>query len=198
MGSFKLQFRLTGQNLEAVEEVRARLQDFSAPFAAIVDEWAKGNEDKFAKGKGAELTGVDQPPAFWASVSPAYYRQKHGPVLRGSRTTYPDWLMVRTGDLAASLTSPGAFSEYVDKHRVVFGTPLNQEDADKAMFNREKRPTIFLGRSDRQMVRREMSRYLSMGENYRELMFAKAGRLTALKREMQGLDMRFADAMGSA
>lgn len=192
MGTFKLRLEMTPQRFEKLSEIRARLGDFSIPFANIIAEWAQGNiKRKFAKSIGAEQTGVDQSPAAWAPVTPAYYRQKHGPIVRGNRPLYPDWLMVRTGALKEALGTMGGFSEFHDNHRAVFGTPLNSEAQAAAAGNKEKRPTVFLDRTDRHMVRRELQRYLSIGENYQQFMKDIAGRKYALKKMTAELDMNF-------
>ena len=124
-----------------------------------------------------------------------YYDEKHGPVKRGNRAIFPDWLMVRTGALMQSLTTRGGFGELIDNASAVFGTPLVPDDAVKAAGNFKKRPTIFLSESDRLMIRREFKNYLNMGANYRDLLFARAGGLSALKAEMKLLDFLYAEAV---
>ena len=194
---FKLRLEVTPQNFEKLEEVRARLRDFSVPFAAIIAEWAQGNvRRKFAKGAGAELTGVDQAPATWQPVTEGYYKQKHGPIVRGDRKLYPDWLMVRTGALMEALGTVGGFGEYTDAHRAVFGTPLSPESAAAAAGNREKRPTIFLDRTDRAMVRRELQRYLTLGEGYKAIMWATSGSKYAALKQTREMDLNFAATVG--
>jgi hypothetical protein len=69
----------------------------------------------------------------------------------------------RTGALRDALASEGGFAQFVDAHRAVFGKPLDPEAAAHARYNRETRPTIFLGRADRHMIRRELQRYLNFG-----------------------------------
>ncbi|MFA5937594.1 MAG: hypothetical protein WC822_06990 [Candidatus Paceibacterota bacterium] len=193
MGMFRLRFDINPQNFEKLDEMRARLQDFTVPFVNIIAKWARGNvRRKFARGAGAELSGVDQAPAAWLPVTLAYYKQKHGPIVRGDRPLFPDWLMVRTGALRAALGTRGAFAEYVDAHKAVFGTPLAPESAAAAAGNRESRLTIFLDRTDRGMVRRELQQYLSLGAGYKELMWNTARRKTGLRKEALQMDMDFA------
>lgn len=196
MGMFRLRLDINPQNFEKVDEIRARLQDFTVPFINIIAEWARENvRRKFARGAGAELTGADQAPVAWLPVTPAYYRQKHGPIVRGDRPLFPDWLMVRTGALRAALGNVGGFAEYVDAHKAVFGTPLDTESAAAAAGNRESRPTVFLDRTDRGMVRRELQRYLSLGTGYKELMWNIAGRKTGLRKEAMQMDLNFASTL---
>lgn len=195
MGMFKLQLRTTPKGFEKLGEIRARLQDFSVPFASIIQEWAKGNARKFARSAGAELTGADQQLTTWAPVTEAYYKQKHGPVIRGERTLYPDWLMVRTGALRAALGTSGAFAEYISAKTASFGTPLDTDAAMAAWGNRKKRPTIFLDRTDRGVIRREMQRYLSMGEGYKQMLWAISGGKAAIMRMNKEMNVAFAQTL---
>ena len=197
MANFSIKINVTTQNLERIDEIAARLKDFAAPFSQIIGEWAEGNVRKFAAAEGAELTGADEPPTHWEPITEKYYRQKHGPVKRGGRQLFPDWLMVRTGDLMRSLTTRGGFGEYFDEVQAIFGTPLDPEDAAKASFNFEKRPTVFLGRSDRLMIRRNFQDYLAMGANYKDALFAAAGARYALAKEMKALDAQFSEALAN-
>jgi hypothetical protein len=197
MGLFKFRLDVTPQNFEKLTEIRARLEDFSVVFSNIIDEWAKGNvKRKFARAIGGEKKGVDQIMTRWEPVSEAYYRQKHGPIVRGNRQLYPDWLMVKTGNLMNTLGTRGLFAEFIDKKRAVFGTPLNDEAEAAALGNQETRPTVFLDRTDRNVIRRELQQYLSLGENYKSLLWAMAGRKTALMKESRQLDIAFAETIG--
>jgi hypothetical protein len=90
----------------------------------------------------------------------------------------------------------GGFVEYVDAHRAVFGTPMDEESAAAAAGNREKRPTIFLDRTDRNMVRRELQRYLTLGENYKDVMWAMAGRKAYIMKQIKEMDIAFAGTIG--
>jgi hypothetical protein len=167
---FRLQIKLQTRNAERLYELWSRLQDFSPLFANIIAEWAEGNARKFNAAVGAEATGVAQPPSQWEALVPGYMKRKR-------REGYPDALMQRTGALRQALTNRGAFAEFVEPHRAVFGIPLDDEAAAHARYNRDRRPTIFLGRSDRHMIRRELQRYLSFGANYREAFFSGAKHL---------------------
>ena len=192
MGLFKLRLETNPKGFEKLDEIRSRLRDFSVPFVSIISKWAQGNiRRKFARGAGAELTGVDQQMAQWTPVTTAYYKQKHGPIVRGARQLYPDWLMVRTGALRAALGDVGGFAQFVDAHRAVFGTPMNRESEAAAGGNKDRRPTIFLDRTDRNVIKRELQQYLTLGEGYKDIMWAIAGRQYGLKKEVKELDIAF-------
>ena len=194
MSNFTVNVKVVSKNTERIDELAARLKDFSVPLSNIIDEWADGNVRKFDESRGAELSGTSIAPVEWEGVTEKYYDQKHGPVKRGSRSIFPDWLMVRTGDLMRALTTRGNFGEYFDQVKAIFGTPLDAEDAAKASYNFAKRPTIFLSESDRLMIRRNFQQYLDLGENYREMLFARAGRLADLQKEIVNLDTQFGEA----
>ena len=196
MGSFKLNLVIESKNWERIAEQRARLQDFSVPFANIIKEWAQGNARKFARGVGAESTGADQELATWEPVTEDYWYQKHGPIIRGERSLYPDWLMVRTGALMAALgNETSGFEKFISERIAAFGTPTSDEEAMKAAGNRAKRPTIFLDRTDRGMIRREMQRYLSLGAGYKAALKAISAGKAALQKENKELLISFAQTV---
>ena len=196
MGSFKLNLVIERKNWERIAEQRARLQDFSVPFANIIKEWAQGNARKFARGVGAESTGADQELATWEPVTEDYWYQKHGPIIRGERALYPDWLMVRTGALMAALgNETSGFEKFISERIAAFGTPTSDEEAMKAAGNRAKRPTIFLDRTDRGMIRREMQRYLSLGAGYKAALKAISAGKAALQKENKELLISFAQTV---
>jgi hypothetical protein len=208
MGLFSFRLEMKTTNMERFDTLQERLSDFSTVFTNIIENWAKGNKQKFAAGKFAESTGVYvDSQIFWEPVTQGYYNQKHAGLfanrLRMSKKkrTYPDWLMVRTGDLMNSLTStgPGGFSKFVSAHEAIFGRPLSSEDADKAMFNKEKRPSIFIGRSDRLMIEAEMKHYLSLGERYKGILEGRASirsaRRKALLNQSARIDVEFQEVV---
>ena len=106
-------------------------------------------------------------------------------------------ILLLNGPNLNTLGTRGLFSEFIDKKRAVFGTPLNDEAEAAALGNQATRPTVFLDRTDRNVIRRELQRYLSLGENYKELMWAMAGRKTALMKEAKQLDIAFAETIGA-
>ena len=195
MGTFRLTLKTDSQNMERIGEIRARLQDFTIPFNRILEEWAAGNVLKFNSGKDAEMWGAgskDLSPAEWSPVTEKYYQQKHGPIKRGNRELFADWLMVRTGALRDALCSRGGFVEYIAAHTLMWGTPNNPEEAIKAIGNRETRPTVYLSKPDRNMIERNLQQYLSLGADYKNIMLATAARQYWLKKEAKQMDINFA------
>ena len=198
MANFTVSMLIRTKNLEKLGEIQARLKDFSIPLSNIIGEWAADNKRKFAASRGAEDTGADEPPSFWDPLKTdlnaflAGGRKRLSYQIWKRRKGMPDWLMVATGALMESLIGRGNFGEYVDESKAVFGTPLDPKDAMKAAYNFEKRPTIFLGRDDRNMIRRQFQQYLSMGDNYKELLLSASSRKYDLEQEFKALDMRLA------
>jgi hypothetical protein len=188
---FTLKVDVRTRNAGQLYELWSRLQDFSVVFANIIAEWARGNERKFDAAMGQEASGVAQPPVVWEALTPGYMKRKR-------REGYPDALMQRTGALRDALTARGAFAEFIDAHRAVFGKPLDPDAAAHAAYNRDTRPTIFLGRSDRQMIRREVSRYLNFGGDYKHVMFDRASRASVLQAETAQMDIDFAQTVATA
>jgi hypothetical protein len=199
MASFKFNLKRES-DYSRLGEIQGRLNDFSPAFNHIVDEWAAGNALKFAAGVGGEMFGAagkDLSPAVWEPVTEAYYQQKHGPIHRGERELFPDSLMVRTGALRDALCSRGGFAEYIAEHSLAFGTPMNEEEAMKAIGNHDSRPTVFLSGPDRNMIRRNLQQYLNLGADYKNIMMAKSDSAYALKKEAMQMDMGFSEAMAN-
>ena len=166
------------------------MRDFSIPFSNIVNNWAASNVFKFGAGKGSESSGFSGgplTPARWEPLTENYRSAKQ-------RRGFTDWLMVRTGELMGALTARGSFSEFIDAHRVIFGTPLDAVDADKALYNSQTRPTVFLSKSNRLNILEELQAYISMGGDYKALLMARAGRLADMKQEVYQMDLAFAEA----
>ena len=185
--NFKLKYDI---DLSRCSEIAARMRDFSIPFGKIIDNWAASNIQKFGEGKGSESSGFSGgalTPARWEPLTEKYRKAK-------GRKGFSNWLMVRTGDLMSSLINRGGFGEYIDAHRVIFGTPLDAEDADKALYNSETRPTVFLSESNRLNIRSELQAYISLGGDYKALLMARAGKLQAMKNEVYQMDLDFAEA----
>ena len=190
MGTFKLNLKFA-MRFDKCAEIAQRMRDFSIPFGEIINEWAAGNVRKFGAGKGSESSGFsggDLTPARWEPLTEEYRRAKE-------RKGFANWLMVRTGALMDSLCNRGAFSEFMDSHRVIFGVPLDSQAADEALHNSESRPTIFLSGPDRLMIRRNLQQYLTMGGDYKAVMFAASARRYALQKEQITLDVQFREAM---
>ena len=190
MGPFKLNLKLA-MRFDKCAEIAQRMRDFSIPFGEIINEWAAGNVRKFGAGKGSESSGFsggDLTPARWEPLTEEYRRAKE-------RKGFANWLMVRTGALMDSLCNRGAFSEFMDSHRVIFGVPLDSQAADEALHNSESRPTIFLSGPDRLMIRRNLQQYISMGGTYKDFLWARAGKLGKMQDEAYEMDLNFAEAV---
>jgi hypothetical protein len=169
-----------------------RLKDFSPALADIIDEWAVGNVDKFAGSVGAELSGyTPDPDVFWPEVTAQYYREKHGPIdqkwyaARGiePRETYPDHLMVKTGNLRDSLTHPDQFAQAILPTRAAFGLPLDEEATDALLGNLEirGRQTVFLGEMDRDHIASTITQFL-----YGRGKYASEGAALDVDADVQG------------
>jgi hypothetical protein len=192
MGKLHFEFKLVSKGMERIPEIHARLQDFRVPFNHILQEWADGNALKFAAGEGAEQTGItggDLAPATWFPLSEKYFKSKHN--ISKTYGAFPDSLMVRTGALRDALCSLKGFDKYVAEHTMNFGQPLNEAENDKAKYNKELRPTVFLSQPDKNMIRRNLTQYLNLGGDYKALMFAQS----AQKADMEkGWDVDFPEA----
>jgi hypothetical protein len=78
----------------------------------------------------------------------------------------------------------------------VFGTPLDGDLAARAGYNWDKRPTIFFGYSDMQMIERHLQNYFGMGEGYEEILFARGLERVKGQGEQADMDMEFNDRFG--
>lgn len=176
-------------NPGALPELQWRCDHFIPAYEAIFQQWAKINEQKFEQSVGAELSGAQVFEEEWAPVTKAYYAEKHSAGMakvtrkaaRGGKASYaesyPDWMMVRTGELRAAMINPDAlFSDFSDGE-AIFGTPTDPELAqiviDQAA-GRKHRNVIFLSQPDVNMIRQIVQDYLSMGEQFQELRSEKA------------------------
>ena len=190
MGTFKLNLKLA-MRFDKCAEIAERMKNFSIPFSNIINEWADGNVQKFEAARGAELTGAsggDLRPATWEPLqSLPYAREKR-------RKGFADWLMVRTGNLMDSLTNRGEFAEFISDHQTAFGVPYDEEAQAASRGNRFTRPTVFLSGPDRQMIKRNLQQYISMGEGYSSFIWARAGKLGKIQDEAYEMDLNFAEA----
>jgi len=176
--SFSINVRTKGFNVP--EDLQALMSDFSEPFAEIIQAYADHVEEKFARAEGAEQSGVSQSPTVrWEPVTEDYYREKHGPIMRGSRKLFPDWLMVRTGELKGILSDANAFYQDVGETQAVFGAPQDSENQAKIAGNWIKRQALFFDVSDKRAVQSNISDYLNYGANYKN----QKQRLMELKEE---------------
>jgi hypothetical protein len=144
----------------------------------IVADWAAGNSEKFAMALGAEVTGswVDQAAGvFWKGLTPGYMKRK--------ARDFPDQIMVATGNLYTSLTDPSRFFQALSSERIIFGTPLDPDDAAKVSFNWETRQTIFLGEADQRRIQSAVSQYLRIP-------------MQDVRKEIAQMDIEFRDKAG--
>jgi hypothetical protein len=158
-------------------ELRERAADLSPVFERVIDEWAKGNVGKFKKAKGAETGGVSQDSdAYWMGLTEKYRKQKE-------KEGFTDWLMVRSGELMASLTDREGFINMVGPTTAAFGTPWSSDNEAKIAGNWDKRPSVFLNKSDTFMIDRNVQDYFSLGPDFAAIRMAEGYAAIAAKEE---------------
>ena len=185
--SFKIS--LFVKNDASLPEIAERAKDLSVVFDHIIGEWVAGNERKFGRGMGASNTGATQDTfggaeTTWQALSAKYGRQKE-------REGFPDWLMVRTGDLMNAMTTRGAMAEFIENTRAVFGMPLDEEQAIKVEGNWKRRQAIFLDRNDRLMIERNVKNFMELGGDYQNILFTRGLQNVAAKNEQKRMDAEF-------
>jgi hypothetical protein len=154
-GALTFKISIFQENVDILPELQNKVKDLTGLFEQIIDQWAKGNPEKFGFAAGASLSGARvDPQVEWQALSPAYFKAKS--------KRYPDQIMVRTGSLRDSLSNPSLFFQMVNPEQAVFGAPNDADDAMKVQFNWEKRQTIFLGDSDQNMIRELESKYFTV------------------------------------
>lgn len=189
MATMSFNIDLKVENPEVLPELEQRVQNLVPVFEEVISEWAKGNQEKFEAGLGKEAVGVDvSPDVFWEALTPGYRAAKR-------KAGFEDQIMVRTGDLRASLIDIEGFFHEEMPLQAVFGTPKAEEDQAKAIYNFEKRPVIFLGLSDQNMIRKTVVDYFSFGEDFKEILFARGLENLQLRNEAAQLNMEFKEAM---
>jgi hypothetical protein len=153
-----------------------KIKDLSSLFDTIIDEWGKGNPEKFGYAMGASETGIKvDPQVEWQALSPAYFKAK-------TRQGYPNQIMVRTGSLLASLSDPNRFFRMVEPEQAIFGTPNDPDDFMKMQYNWNTRQTIFLGDSDQNMIREKTQKYFTI-------------QMQSTKQEVSEMDVNFANTI---
>lgn len=149
--NFHVKLRIKGEQWLRV--LGDRLADFSPAFEQIYKSWLARNVIKFEQAKGAEAGGVsfDGGEVNWQALTEAYR-------IRKEKMGFENWLMVRSGELMASLTQEGAAGAYVsiEAQFSSFGTTN-----PAAAYHWIPRQTVFLDEGDRESVRTEFSDYLS-------------------------------------
>ena len=204
MSLFSVSITFRTKNAERLAMLQARCADFTEPMTQIVKEWAVGNRQKFAAARGMEDNGVQQLGGpYWEPLKAGNLNSYLAGGSRGvsryqrwkRRMGMQDWLMVATGNLMKALTTEG-FEQSVGPQGAVFGTPTDETDANAAKYNSEKRQVIFLGRGDRNMIRRNIKNYLSFGPGYEDVLADRSSRRYGLEQDAARMDMEFAAVAG--
>ena len=187
-GVTSFRISLSVKNDACLPEIAARAKDLTVVFDHIIGEWVAGNERKFGRGMGASASGVSQDTFGtgnnWQALTAKYARQKE-------REGFPDWLMVRTGDLMDAMTTREAMGEAISAQRAVFGMPLDEDQAIKVEGNWNRRQAIFLDRNDRMMINRNVKNYIELGGNYQDILFTRGLQNVAMKNEIKKMDAEF-------
>jgi hypothetical protein len=161
------------------QKMQGKLKNFVPAWEQVVDSWARGNLEKFGASLGLEAVGafIDKATGvFWKELQPGYMKSKR-------RMGYPDQIMVATGALMNSLTTRGRFFEMLEQERVVFGSPLDPDDAMKISMNWDTRQTIFLSEADMRRIESIVARYLTVPAQ-------------DIRKEVARMDIEFAEKAG--
>jgi len=174
-------FRITVlvENARLLPEIQARMADLSPFFDAVIDDWQRGVEGKFNRGRGQEQAGAEFTPApTWEPLqSKEYVEQKR-------REGRENWLMVRTGDLKEALMQ-GQFFRMVEPLLADWGTPADPDDEVKVRGNWELRQALFFDSSDMQDIARNANDYMTLGPRFRDIKFADGVEKMRMDAEFQ-------------
>jgi hypothetical protein len=185
--NFTIKLNIT--NPELFPELAARANDLRPAFEDIIDKWARNNEEKFAASVGMELSGAQvDPSVFWEPLTESTSTSKR-------RRGVPDQIMVDTGELKMALEDEEGFFRATSPQEAVWGTPKSFDDELKVKFNYEKRPAIFLGLVDQKNIESDVSNYLSLGENWKDIIFARGMQNLARREESASMNMAFEESM---
>ena len=163
--SFKIS--LFVKNEQILPEIAERVKDLSPAFDNIIEQWARGNKRKFDEARGQEAYSVDQGGGVWWDFLTYDYRK------RKRREGFPDWLMVKTGALRDQMINQWGFDREVTPESAVFGSPSLEANKKKVKYNWETRQTIFINESDKKMISSQIKNYITLGENYKDILFKK-------------------------
>lgn len=167
MASTGFEITVTAKNPGVLPEIQSRLANLTTVFNNIIDEWAKGNSRKFSDGKGQSLSGAEiSGQVWWEPLSDNYYIQKQ-------KQGYEDWLMHRTGALEYAMSSPDGFLRDVGAQAAEWGIPIDQMERNKLQGNASRRKVNFFDRTDQLAIKREITNYLTFGDNYKEILFER-------------------------
>ncbi len=186
--SFKID--LINERPELLPELSGRLKDLRPAFDAIERGWARDNQDKFNASKGAEASGAEvDPEVIWKRLTPGYMIAKR-------KAGFADQIMVRTGATAAALSNPEGFFRENAMLEAAFGTPMDPEVLARIGYNWLKRQVIFLSVDDQRMIDKKINDYLSLGENFEEILFAKGMANVQKRNQSAQMDIDFGDTVG--
>lgn len=201
MANLRFNVRVFVENPAALPEIQERMKDLTPAFDAIYLRWVAINEQKFDLAKGGEVGGAQIFEELWAGLSTGYLKEKHPAgapkrkVSRGSVTEYPDWLMVRTGELRNAMINPEALFHDLEPGQAVFGMPNDPDLADivrgQAGPRQHERHIIFLSLPDMNAIRMIMQDYLGLGGDFADLRFAKGVESAQLGREVEDMEAGF-------
>jgi hypothetical protein len=150
------------------EIMEARLRDMSPAFKVFITKWTQHNADKFRMGSGMEGMGIDfVPEPSWEGLTEAYHKRKQA-------QGFADHLMVRTGELRATMTNENRFVNETMADSAFFGAPLDPEDAIKVEGNWERRQVIFLDQKDMNTLRKTVVGYLEDGPDFQTMRQAES------------------------
>lgn len=151
--NFKISVKISGR--DAFDHMAVKLRNFTPAFEEVLKRWLAHNNDKFEEGRGAELSGATfSGDTAWKPVTDAYSEAKR-------RMGFPNWLMVRTGELKGALTTRGAFGQYDEIAPMSARFSLTDEPRQKAQWNLQTRPVMFLDSADQIMIREMFEAYLN-------------------------------------
>lgn len=170
--SFRVSIVLKNQTI--FDRLAVKLTDFSTVFDHILDRWLAHNEDKFAQAQGAEADGISfaSGDATWKPDTKKYSAAKR-------RAGFPDWLMVRTGETKDAMTERGAMGQYEEIEPMQAQFSLTDDPRDRARWNMETRPVMFLDDEDQLMIREMFGAYLNDESPFRAYRFPDSSRMEA-------------------
>jgi hypothetical protein len=162
MPTLQIQVNLRILGSQWMAKMGQRVSDFTQVWDRIVDSFTEHDVDKFERGKGAELTGVEFADAgvSWDPITETYAKRKRREITGpGSE----DWRMVGTGATMESLTNRGDSNwfEKIDPLSAVFGSV-----DPTVLWNWERSPVTFLDEFDKQAISLEFFHYLNGDDPY--------------------------------
>lgn len=208
MANLRFSVRVNVTNPGMLEELQARVNDFTPAYQAIFGEWVKLNAQKFEQSQGREVSGASIEGEEWAALTPQYIAQKHpggAPKRQRKKVNaqgyreYPDWLMVRSGALMGAMTDPNALFQDFEPTMAIYGLPNDSSLADIVQWqagNRQKnRNVIFIGDSDKKSIQRIVQDYLSRGGEFEQIRFEQGMAAVQQSKELESMDANFSDTV---